>query len=93
MPKPRLSRRKLLVGAAPLVAAPALGKLALAGGTAEAAEHTGHTGHEGHMLSHAAMVGDAAPGGRRAERPRRPSLPAARHPAQPWTRARVHPCG
>jgi manganese oxidase len=61
MPKPRLSRRKLLMGAAPLVAAPAIGKLALGGGTAEAAEHTGHAGHEAHMLSHAAMIGDAAP--------------------------------
>jgi FtsP/CotA-like multicopper oxidase with cupredoxin domain len=60
MPKSRLSRRKLLAGAAPLVAAPAIGKLAF-GGDAEAAEHTGHAGHEGHAFSHAAMIGDEAP--------------------------------
>jgi manganese oxidase len=53
-----LSRRRLLIGAAPLVAAPALGKLALGGGEASAAEPAGH---EGHGLSHAAMIGDAAP--------------------------------
>jgi FtsP/CotA-like multicopper oxidase with cupredoxin domain len=57
MPKSRLSRRKLLAGAAPLVAAPAITKLAF-GGEAKAAEHTGH---EGHGFSHAAMIGDAAP--------------------------------
>jgi manganese oxidase len=56
VPKSRLSRRKLLIGAAPLVAAPALGKLAL-GGEARAAEHAGHEGG----LTHAAMIGDAAP--------------------------------
>ena len=52
MPNSRLSRRRLLAGAAPLVAAPALTKLAL-DGDAKAAEH-GHVGH-------AAMVGDVAP--------------------------------
>jgi manganese oxidase len=57
MPNSRLSRRKLLAGAAPLVAAPALSKLAL-DGDAKAAEHAGH---DPHMLSHAAMVGEAAP--------------------------------
>ena len=57
MPKSRLSRRKLLVGAAPLVAAPAIAKLAL-GGEAQAAEHMGH---EGHGFSHAAMIGAEAP--------------------------------
>ena len=57
MPKSRLSRRKLLIGAAPLVAAPAFGKLAL-GGEATAAEHAGH---QGPGPSHAAMIGDAAP--------------------------------
>ena len=57
MPKSRLSRRKLLAGAAPLVAAPAIAKLAL-GGEAKAAEHMGH---EGHGFSHAAMIGDEAP--------------------------------
>jgi FtsP/CotA-like multicopper oxidase with cupredoxin domain len=57
MPNSRLSRRKLLIGAAPLVAAPALSKLAL-DGDASAAQHTGH---EGHAFSHAAMIGDEAP--------------------------------
>ena len=57
MPNSRLSRRKLLVGAAPLVAAPVLSKLAQ-GVDAEAAEHAGH---EAHGLSHAAMFGEGAP--------------------------------
>jgi FtsP/CotA-like multicopper oxidase with cupredoxin domain len=57
MPKSRLSRRKLLAGAAPLVATPAIAKLAF-GGEAQAAEHTGH---EGHSFSHAAMIGAEAP--------------------------------
>jgi FtsP/CotA-like multicopper oxidase with cupredoxin domain len=51
-----ISRRTLLAGAAPLVAAPVLGKLAL-GGDAEAADpHAHHT-----ALGHAAMVGTEAP--------------------------------
>jgi FtsP/CotA-like multicopper oxidase with cupredoxin domain len=53
----RLSRRKLLAGAAPLVAAPALSKFAFDGKASAA----GHAGHEGHMLAGAAMVGDEAP--------------------------------
>jgi FtsP/CotA-like multicopper oxidase with cupredoxin domain len=57
MPKSRLSRRKLLAGAAPLIAAPAITKLAF-GGEAQAAEHAGH---EGHSFSHAAMIGAEAP--------------------------------
>ena len=57
MPKSRLSRRKLLAGAAPLVAAPALARLAL-DGTAQAAEHGDH---DMHGMSHAAMIGDHAP--------------------------------
>jgi FtsP/CotA-like multicopper oxidase with cupredoxin domain len=57
MPKSRLSRRRLLAGAAPLVAAPALAKLGF-DGTAEAAEHGGH---DMHGMSHAAMIGDGAP--------------------------------
>src|SRR3954471_15230583 len=56
MPKSRLSRRKLLAGAAPLVAAPALSKLVL-GGDAHAADHSEHAGHMGH----AAMIGGGAP--------------------------------
>jgi FtsP/CotA-like multicopper oxidase with cupredoxin domain len=57
MPKSRLSRRKLLAGAAPLLAAPAIAKLAV-GGEAQAAEHAGHAGHG---FSHAAMIGSEAP--------------------------------
>jgi FtsP/CotA-like multicopper oxidase with cupredoxin domain len=57
MPNSRLSRRKLLAGAAPLVAVPALSKLAL-DGDAQAAEHVGHESHE---MSHAAMFGEGAP--------------------------------
>jgi manganese oxidase len=57
MSNSRLSRRKLLVGAAPLVAVPALAKLAL-DGNAEAADHTGH---QAHAASHAAMFGEGAP--------------------------------
>ena len=57
MPNSRLSRRKLLIGAAPLVAAPALGKLVLDGDAAAA----DHPGHESQPLSHAAMIGEAAP--------------------------------
>jgi FtsP/CotA-like multicopper oxidase with cupredoxin domain len=57
MSNSRLSRRKLLVGAAPLVAVPALSKLAL-DTNAEAADHTGH---QAHAASHAAMFGEGAP--------------------------------
>ncbi|CAN5154089.1 hypothetical protein BH18ACT12_BH18ACT12_15320 [soil metagenome] len=57
MPNSRLSRRKLLIGAAPLVAAPALGRLVL-DGDAKAAEHTGHEAPAG---THAAMIGGAVP--------------------------------
>jgi manganese oxidase len=57
MPNSRLSRRRLLLGAAPLVAAPALTKLALDG----AAKAADHTGHQAHAASHAAMFGEGAP--------------------------------
>jgi manganese oxidase len=60
MPKSRLSRRKLLAGAAPLVAAPALGKLAFHG-DAQAAEHTHHAAQGTVGLTHAAMFGEEAP--------------------------------
>jgi FtsP/CotA-like multicopper oxidase with cupredoxin domain len=56
MAKSRLSRRKLLVGAVPLVAAPALAKLQV-DGRAEAMP----PGHEHHGLLHAAMFGKQAP--------------------------------
>src|ERR1043166_464693 len=54
MPKSRLSRRKLLAGAAPLVAAPALAKLGLDANAAAAEDGPAHAGH-------AAMVGERAP--------------------------------
>src|SRR5687767_5982882 len=66
MPKSRLSRRKLLAGAAPLMAVPALAKLGL-DSHAEAAEHAHHAaGPESDPeFSHAAMYGEGvpAPGG------------------------------
>jgi FtsP/CotA-like multicopper oxidase with cupredoxin domain len=60
MPKSRLSRRKLLAGAAPLVATPALVKLGL-DGEARAAEHEHHAAAPEHGPSHAAMFGEEAP--------------------------------
>ncbi|MFN8186341.1 MAG: multicopper oxidase domain-containing protein [Gaiellales bacterium] len=66
MSKKHLTRRQLLVGATPLIAAVPLVKLALPG-AAEAetlAQHGGDTGHDV-AYGHAAMIGDAvpAPGG------------------------------
>jgi len=65
MPKSRVTRRQLLIAAAPAVAAAPLAKLALAG-TSEAATPPAHTGmamdgmeHDG--MGHAAMIGDEAP--------------------------------
>src|SRR6266545_3296584 len=61
MAKSRLTRGRLLAGAAPLAAAPVLGKLAF-GGDAAAAEREpqGHVHH--HALSgHAAMIGSEVP--------------------------------
>src|SRR4029450_4635817 len=69
MPKSRVTRRQLLIAAAPAVAAAPLAKLALAG-TTEAAPPPAHTGmamdgmgHDG--MGHAAMIGGEvpAPGG------------------------------
>ena len=51
-----ISRRTLLAGAAPLVAAPVLGKLALGGDAKAADPHAHHA-----SLGHAAMVGPAVP--------------------------------
>src|SRR5687768_5573381 len=62
---PKLSRRSLLAGAAPIVAAPVLGRYAL-GGEATAAGHdqsrslTDHV-HDHAAAGHAAMIGEAAP--------------------------------
>ena len=57
----KFTRRRLLAGAAPLVAAPVLGKLAF-DGDAEAAQRTLQGHIHGHVdLGHAAMVGGDAP--------------------------------
>src|ERR1700754_645194 len=58
---PKLTRRRLLYGAAPIVAAPVLGKLAF-DGDADAASRTlqGHV-HDHAALGHAAMIGEDAP--------------------------------
>src|SRR5829696_658467 len=63
MPKPRVTRRQLLVTAAPAVAAVPLAKLAFSG-TSEAAPTPAHAGHAGMAMDapgHAAMVGHEAP--------------------------------
>ena len=65
MTKKTLTRRKLLAAAAPLAAAPIVGKLAL-DGTAEAGGHDHIHGvkssvHRPGAMGHAAMVGDQAP--------------------------------
>jgi FtsP/CotA-like multicopper oxidase with cupredoxin domain len=70
MAKNRLTRRKLLTAAAPLAAAPLVGKLAL-DGAAEAGGHDHSThqpgstrtpvSHEPGTMGHAAMVGETAP--------------------------------
>jgi manganese oxidase len=58
---PKFTRRRLLAGAAPIVAAPVLGRLAL-DGSAAAGERlpTGHV-HNHAGMGHAAMVGAQAP--------------------------------
>ena len=58
MPKSRVTRRTLLAGAAPLVAAGPLAKLAFA----EDPQHlASHRGREHARAGHAAMIGDQAP--------------------------------
>jgi manganese oxidase len=58
MPKSRVTRRTLLAGAAPLVAAGPLAKLAFA----DDPEHLAtHRGHEHPRVGHAAMIGDRVP--------------------------------
>ena len=56
----KFSRRRLLAGAAPLVAAPVLGKLAF-DGNAEAADRLASHVHDHAALGHEAMIGDGAP--------------------------------
>jgi FtsP/CotA-like multicopper oxidase with cupredoxin domain len=65
MPKSRLTRRTLLAGAAPLVAAGPLAKLALADGHSDDERLASHLGHDHARLGHAAMIGAQvpAPGG------------------------------
>jgi manganese oxidase len=67
MPKSRVTRRALLAGAAPLVAAGPLAKLALAerSGDARLATHLGHQ-HVHATLGHAAMIGAEVPAPGRA---------------------------
>jgi FtsP/CotA-like multicopper oxidase with cupredoxin domain len=61
MAKTRLTRARLLAGAAPLAAAPVLGKIAL-GGDADAAERQMQRHVHHHALSgHAAMIGAQVP--------------------------------
>jgi FtsP/CotA-like multicopper oxidase with cupredoxin domain len=55
MPNFRLTRRKLLAGAAPLAAAPAIARLTAIGEAATLDEHAGHL-----PASHAAMFGEGA---------------------------------
>ncbi len=58
---PKLTRSRLLAGAAPLVAAPLVGKLALDGdATAADRRPQGHV-HNHRSLGHAAMIGEHAP--------------------------------
>jgi FtsP/CotA-like multicopper oxidase with cupredoxin domain len=56
----KFTRGRLLAGAAPLVAAPMLGKLAL-DGSAEAAERQLQSHLHDHATGHAAMIGDSVP--------------------------------
>jgi FtsP/CotA-like multicopper oxidase with cupredoxin domain len=56
----KFTRGRLLAGAAPLVAAPILGKLAL-DGSAEAAERQLQSHLHDHATGHAAMIGDSVP--------------------------------
>src|SRR5215212_6282378 len=60
MPKKMLTRRRLLAGAAPILAAGPLAKLALAEDDARAPAGA-HAGHHDAGLGHAAMLGEQAP--------------------------------
>src|SRR4029453_11432778 len=57
MAKSRVTRRQLLVAAAPAVAAVPLAKVALSDGSPSPADHAGHTV----PMGHAAMIGRQAP--------------------------------
>ena len=58
---PKLSRRRLLAAAAPIAAAPVLGKLALDGNAAAAERRLQTHEHGHHAMGHAAMIGPQAP--------------------------------
>jgi FtsP/CotA-like multicopper oxidase with cupredoxin domain len=58
---PKLSRRRLLAGAAPLVAAPVLGKLALDSDASAADERLASHVHDHARHGHAAMIGENVP--------------------------------
>jgi FtsP/CotA-like multicopper oxidase with cupredoxin domain len=62
---PKVSRRALLAGAAPLVAAPVLGRYALGGEAEAAGDDAGrsleHHVHNHAAMGHAAMIGEQAP--------------------------------
>jgi manganese oxidase len=61
VPNFRLTRRSLLVGAAPLLAAGPLARLAVAEDAAQEREPASHGGHDHAAAGHAAMLGDQAP--------------------------------
>jgi FtsP/CotA-like multicopper oxidase with cupredoxin domain len=81
------TRRKLIAGAAPVVAAAPLAKLAWPGGADAGGDQLAvHQGHDHVRAGHAAMIGDAVPA------PGRPGdLDALLHPppALPYERGRV----
>jgi hypothetical protein len=80
---PKFTRRRLIVGAAPLVAAGPLAKLALAEGDDD--HLASHEGHEHSALGHAAMIGEQAPavgGPRDLDGLLYPPLPEAHRPGR-----------
>ena len=61
MPKSRLTRRRLLAAAAPLAAAPVLGKLAFDGDAAASERKLESHVHNHAAMGHAAMIGEGVP--------------------------------
>ena len=90
MPKSRVTRRALIAGAAPLVAAAPLTKLALAS-TNDGPEHdASHLGHDHAASGHAAMIGRPCPPSAARTTSTRCSIPPPALPHEPGPRARVH---
>jgi len=58
---PKFTRRRLIAGAAPLVAAPVLGKLALEGNASAGERRPQSHVHNHAAVGHAAMIGEGAP--------------------------------